>query len=73
MKIALDIRIGDIYPSLDSLKNLVDNKTKLLELQKLLINLEMWQWHIEDVAQTPGNYPSMVIFTQRMTTFRTYI
>jgi CheY-like chemotaxis protein/putative methionine-R-sulfoxide reductase with GAF domain len=51
----------EIYPSLKKLRSLTEDEPTRSELAKLhsqLNDLEMWQWHIEDVAQTPGNQPA---------------
>ena len=59
-----DVWKNKIEPNLDKLKELLDqhrddeSKMKVKELEKNLIELKNWQWHIEDVAQTPGNIPA---------------
>jgi PAS domain S-box-containing protein len=61
-----------ITPNLRKLKEL-DKKTKnitrkkdLDELTKMLNTLEMWQWRIEDVANTDGNYPSQLFLKRQL-------
>ncbi len=52
----------DIYLALDKLKALNDdNHENLKKLEQKLRNVEMWQWKIEDVAQTQGNFPSQYL------------
>lgn len=61
-----------INPALKHFKSIesrASNKKteKLMQtLQSTLINLETWQWHIQDVAQTPGNYPDRIFFEKHI-------
>ncbi len=60
-----------IYPAIEQLKNLkkhdVEAKTLLNTLELELYDLDMWQWLIEDVAQTPGNLPANALVEQEIT------
>lgn len=59
--------LDGIEPNFIQLKALTDNSgnmdLKLLVrlLEKSLYDLKMWQWRIEDIAQTPGNSPSNLL------------
>jgi PAS domain S-box-containing protein len=59
-----------IIPNLKILDRLSthDGKTKLFlmdtTLKKVLSDLKAWQWHIQDVAQTAGNFPAKVFMNQ---------
>ncbi|MEE9397022.1 MAG: ATP-binding protein, partial [Methylococcales bacterium] len=52
----------EIYPAIEELKRLKKNDVRsqksLSTLETELYDLDMWQWLIEDVAQTPGNTPA---------------
>lgn len=57
-----------IYPAIKELKKLKQNdiqmQRSLTTLEVELYNLDMWQWVIEDVAQTLGNQPANVLVKQ---------
>lgn len=59
-----------IYPAIEELKKLkkydVEAKTLLNTLELELYDLDMWQWLIEDVAQTPGNLPANALVEQEI-------
>ena len=57
---------GKIWPNLKKLNTLLvqnadgTRSDRSKSLNELFRGLEDWQWHIEDVAQTPGNEPARV-------------
>lgn len=59
-----------ILPGLDKLSELSKDESnlaiqnKVIKLEQLLKILYVWQWRIEDIAQTKGNYPAMVFLQQ---------
>ncbi|MFW5451772.1 MAG: response regulator [Methylophagaceae bacterium] len=61
----------EIYPAIEQLKKLKINDSGALAalniLETELYDLDMWQWMIEDVAQTPGNLPATFLVEQSVT------
>ena len=61
----------EIYPEIKRLKKLkegnLQDQQSLKVLETELYNLDMWQWLIEDVAQTPGNLPANALLVQTIT------
>lgn len=63
----------DMYPSLNKLEE-ISKRTNNLELKDLvdrlyptLTSLIRYQWEIEEVAQTDGNFPALVYYDQFIT------
>lgn len=61
----------EIYPAIIRLKELTTKESEtnqgITSLVTELYNLDMWQWHVEDVAQTLGNIPANLIVEQQIT------
>ncbi|PCI08844.1 MAG: hypothetical protein COB77_01395 [Gammaproteobacteria bacterium] len=59
-----------IYPEFERLRLLHDNKKSsqldFVLLERDLRDIEMWQWHVEDVVRTPGNKPARVVVNQKL-------
>jgi len=61
-----------ILPNLGKLNELAKasgDKTILAivaKIKKQLVDLKVWQWHIENIAGTPGNNPSKVIVLKQL-------
>jgi len=60
----------EIRPALERMQRLSSNwidprnKQQLVQVSKLLAELEELQWWIEDVAQAPGNEPARLVLTR---------
>ncbi len=62
---------NDVYPAVNKLKDLSATRSpavldNLMQLEHQLSELELWQWYVESVAQTQGNYPAMIILEQNI-------
>ncbi len=60
-----------IHPGLEKMAHLskLDNRTdnsQYLSLLEIFHDLEMWQWRIEDIAQSPGNFPARIILKNQI-------
>ncbi|MBL4711785.1 MAG: response regulator [Gammaproteobacteria bacterium] len=59
-----------IYPAYEKLQTLHENKKSsqlnLVLLEQNLRDIEMWQWHVEDVVRTPGNKPAQVVVDYKL-------